>query len=82
MTRDTQQVAKARSLVQHLRTEQRSGYLAAVRRGIAEGDQQTWEQLIDVSPKPAIPARDGYLEAATTDTYLAVEEAALDLEEV
>ena len=35
-----------------------------------------------VSPEPAIPARDGYLEAATTDTYLAVEEAALDLEEV
>ncbi|MET7387229.1 hypothetical protein ACFYPT_20525 [Streptomyces sp. NPDC005529] len=78
----TRQVAKARSLVQHLRTEQRSGYLAAVQRGIAEGDRQTWEQLIDVSPEPAIPARDGYLEAATTDTYLAVEEAALDLEEI
>lgn len=80
-TRYAQQAAEARSLVQHLRTEQRSGYLTAVRRGFTEGDERTWEQLIDLSPEPAIPARDGYLEAATTDTYLAVEESALDLEE-
>ncbi|KUM80113.1 hypothetical protein AQI70_08075 [Streptomyces curacoi] len=79
--RYAQQAAEDRSLVQHLRTEQRSGYLAAVRRGFAEGDERTWEQLIDLSPEPAIPARDGYLEAATTGTYLAVEETALDLEE-
>ncbi|MFE2315911.1 hypothetical protein ACFXC8_22710 [Streptomyces sp. NPDC059441] len=80
-TRYERQAAEARSLVQHLRTEQRSDYLAAARRGFAAGDERTWEQLIDLSPEPAIPGQDGYLEAATTDTYLAVEETALDLEE-
>jgi hypothetical protein len=39
--------------------------VAAVRRGFAEGDERTWEQLIDLGPEPAVPARDGYLEAAT-----------------
>ncbi|MFJ7075553.1 hypothetical protein [Streptomyces sp. NPDC098781] len=74
------QVSEARSLVQHLRADQRSEYLVAVRRGFSAGGDRTWEQLIDVSPEPALPSEDGYLEAATTDTYLAVERTALDLD--
>ncbi|MFC5655030.1 hypothetical protein [Streptomyces nogalater] len=70
--------ADARNLVRQIRAERRGDYLAAVQRGFAAGEERTWEQLIDHSPEPAVPGRDGYLEAATADTYLAVEEASLD----
>ncbi|NYV73895.1 hypothetical protein [Streptomyces sp. UH6] len=79
-TEYAQQAAEARGLVQQLRAEQRSSYLTAVRRGFTDGDECTWQQLLDLSPEPSVPSLEGYLEAATTDTYLAVDETALDLE--
>jgi hypothetical protein len=33
-----------------------------------------------MTPRLALPSEEGFLEAATSDTYLAVEEEALDLD--
>ncbi|MFF2951761.1 hypothetical protein ACFVVU_10540 [Kitasatospora sp. NPDC057965] len=52
----------------------------AVRRGFSRGRAESWAQLADVSPRVVVPAAEGFLEAATRDTYLAVEEHALDLD--
>lgn len=42
------------------------------REGFTHGSEADWDELIGGSPRFAIPADDGYLEAATADTYWAV----------
>ena len=42
------------------------------REGFSHGSESGWEELIGGTPRFAIPADEGYLEAATADTYLAV----------
>jgi hypothetical protein len=44
-----------------------------VRYGFREGQRQTWQALLDVETQVRVDAPAGFLEAATEDTYLAVD---------
>jgi hypothetical protein len=44
-----------------------------VRYGFREGQEQTWEELLDLETQVRVNAPAGFLEAATEDTYLAVD---------
>ncbi|MFE2675932.1 hypothetical protein [Streptomyces hygroscopicus] len=72
-------VTEVQEYVREAREEQRDEQLRAVRDGFTAGDSGSWTSLIDLAPRLALPREEGFLEAATTDTYLAVEEEALDL---
>jgi hypothetical protein len=50
----------------------------AARRGFADGEESSWLHLTEVSPRLVLPDANGYLEAATPDTYLAVERESID----
>jgi hypothetical protein len=43
-----------------------------------EGEESSWPQLTEVSPRLVLPDANGYLEAATPDIYLAVERESVD----
>ncbi|MET9219095.1 hypothetical protein ABZX65_10090 [Streptomyces sp. NPDC003300] len=60
------------------RNRERSRLGQAARRGFADGEETSWLQLTDVSPRLVLPDANGYLEAATPDTYLAVERESID----
>ncbi|MFB7470822.1 hypothetical protein [Kitasatospora sp. NPDC056184] len=68
--------------LQEGRDRERGIRRGAVRRGFSRGRAESWAQLADVSPRVVVPAEEGFLEAATRDTYLAVEEHALDLDPI
>ncbi|MFJ8254189.1 hypothetical protein [Streptomyces sp. NPDC094466] len=71
---------EAQEYMRGVREEQRDDRLRSVRRGFTEGDVSSWELLIDQAPPLALPDEEGFLEAATSDTYLAVEKEALELD--
>ena len=52
----------------------------SAREGFSIGSDSEWETLIDISPKVVVPARNGFLEAATADTYLAIRADSLGIE--
>ncbi|MFI9366621.1 hypothetical protein ACIG5E_37065 [Kitasatospora sp. NPDC053057] len=73
-------IAERRESLRESRERERGSLHRAVRRGFSLGNAESWAQLAEVSPQLVLPAEDGFLEAATRDTYLAVEAQALDLE--
>ncbi|MFC5147130.1 hypothetical protein [Streptomyces aureoversilis] len=73
-------ITEVQEYAREVREEQRDDQLRAVRAGFAMGNDSTWLRLIDLAPRLALPREEGFLEAATADTYLAVEEQALDLD--
>ncbi|MGP3977276.1 hypothetical protein ACTWQF_25355 [Streptomyces sp. 8N114] len=73
-------VTEVQEYMREVREEQRHEQLRAVREGFTAGDSGSWTSLISLAPRLALPREEGFLEAATTDTYLAVEEEALDLD--
>ncbi|WP_369391114.1 hypothetical protein AB5J72_28340 [Streptomyces sp. CG1] len=75
-----ERVAEFQEYVREVREEQRDDQLRSVRDGFTMGDRGSWMHLIDLAPRLALPREEGFLEAATADTYLAVEEEALDLD--
>lgn len=72
-------ISEVQDYVREVREDQRDDQLRSVRAGFMRGDRASWLHLIDLAPRLAAPREDGFLEAATADTYLAVEEEALDL---
>ncbi|MEU9498791.1 hypothetical protein [Streptomyces sp. NPDC048196] len=75
-----ERIAEGQEYVREVREEQRADQLRSVREGFTMGDSSSWMHLIDLAPRLALPEEEGFLEAATADTYLAVEEEALDLD--
>ncbi|MFE2156599.1 hypothetical protein ACFW9M_02100 [Streptomyces lydicus] len=75
-----ERIAEVQEYVREVREEQREDQLRSVRDGFTMGDRGSWMHLIDLAPRLALPREEGFLEAATADTYLAVEEEALDLD--
>lgn len=75
-----ERITEVQEYVRVVREEQRDDQLRSVRDGFTMGDSGSWTHLIDLAPRLALPREEGFLEAATTDTYLAVEEQALDLD--
>ncbi|WP_159329669.1 hypothetical protein [Streptomyces tendae] len=75
-----ERAAAAQEYARRVRAEQLNDQLRSVRRGFTMGDSGSWTHLIDLTPRLALPSEEGFLEAATSDTYLAVEEEALDLD--
>ncbi|WP_405798168.1 hypothetical protein [Streptomyces sp. NBC_01506] len=75
-----ERIAEVQEYVREVREEQRDDQLRSVRDGFTMGGSGSWMHLIDLAPRLALPREEGFLEAATSDTYLAVEEEALDLE--
>lgn len=75
-----ERIAEVQEYVREVREEQRDDQLRSVRDGFTTGDRGSWMHLIDLAPRLALPREEGFLEAATADTYLAVEEEALDLD--
>ncbi|MGV9915114.1 hypothetical protein [Streptomyces tendae] len=75
-----ERAAAAQEYARRVRAEQLNDQLRSVRRGFTMGDNGSWMHLIDLAPRLALPSEEGFLEAATSDTYLAVEEEALDLD--
>ncbi|MGA4850277.1 hypothetical protein ACOBQB_30035 [Streptomyces sp. G5(2025)] len=75
-----ERAAAAQEYARRVRAEQRDDQLRSVREGFTMGDSGSWMHLIDLAPRLALPSEEGFLEAATSDTYLAVEEEALDLD--
>ncbi|MCL7492849.1 hypothetical protein M8I34_15660 [Streptomyces sp. MCA2] len=73
-------IAEVQEYLREVREEQRDDQLRSVRDGFTMGDRGSWMHLIDLAPRLALPREEGFLEAATADTYLAVEEEALDLD--
>ncbi|WJY41162.1 hypothetical protein QT196_29965 [Streptomyces sp. P9-2B-2] len=76
-----ERIAEVQEYVREVREEQRDDQLRSVRDGFTMGDSGSWMHLIDLAPRLALPREEGFLEAATADTYLAVEEEALDLDD-
>lgn len=66
--------------VREYRDSHRDDLGQAVRRGFNTGKASPWETLTQTTPRLTASSEDGLLEAATTDTYLAVEQDALDLD--
>ncbi|UFQ15732.1 MULTISPECIES: hypothetical protein [Streptomyces] len=66
--------------VRGYRDRRRGDFRQAARRGFTAGKTSSWERFIEITPRLTSPAEDGYLEAATRDTYLAVEQESLDLD--
>ncbi|MFE2377316.1 hypothetical protein [Streptomyces sp. NPDC059398] len=75
-----ERAAAAQDYVRRVRAEQRDDQLRSVRAGFTSGDSGSWMHLVDLTPRLALPSEEGFLEAATSDTYLAVEEETLDLD--
>ncbi|MFF7309212.1 hypothetical protein [Streptomyces sp. NPDC008137] len=75
-----ERAAAAQEYARRVRAEQLDDQLRSVREGFTMGDSGSWMHLIDLTPRLALPSEEGFLEAATSDTYLAVEEEALDLD--
>lgn len=75
-----ERITEVHEYVREVREEQRDDQLRSVRNGFTMGGSGSWMHLIDLAPRLALPREEGYLEAATSDTYLAVEEEALDLD--
>lgn len=73
-------VTEVQEYVRAVREEHRDEQLRSVRDGFTTGDSGSWTNLIDLAPRLALPGEEGFLESATTDTYLAIEEEALDLD--
>jgi hypothetical protein len=72
-------ISEAERYVREVRDEQRDDQLRSVRAGSAAGDRAFRLRLIDSVPRLALPGEEGFLEAATADTYLAAEEETLGL---
>ncbi|MER0447106.1 hypothetical protein ABR738_21510 [Streptomyces sp. Edi4] len=66
--------------VRGYRDRRRDEFRQATRRGFIAGESSPWERFIEITPQLTSPAEYGFLEAATRDTYLAVEQEALDLD--
>ncbi|MDH6190261.1 hypothetical protein M2168_003293 [Streptomyces sp. CZ24] len=62
------------------RERHRDAFGQAARRGFDSGDASPWEAFTPITPRLTSPSEDGFLEAATADTYLAVEQDSLDLD--
>ncbi|MFE9404391.1 hypothetical protein ACFYNY_21910 [Streptomyces sp. NPDC006530] len=75
-----ERITEVQEYARKVREEQRDDQLRSVRAGFTMGDRGSWIHLIDLAPRLAVPREEGFLEAATSDTYLAVEEEALDLD--
>ncbi|WP_382465447.1 hypothetical protein ACFIN9_18145 [Streptomyces noursei] len=75
-----ERINEVQEYVREVREEQRDDQLRSVRDGFTMGASGSWMHLIDLAPRLALPSEEGFLEAATADTYLAVEEEALDLD--
>ncbi|MFK0129144.1 hypothetical protein ACIQRZ_02210 [Streptomyces rubiginosohelvolus] len=75
-----ERTAAVQEYARRVRTEQQDDQLRSVREGFTMGARGSWMHLIDLTPRFALPSEEGFLEAATSDTYLAVEEEALDLD--
>lgn len=73
-------VARRDERMRAYRERRRDDFRRAGRRGFEAGKESSWEELTQVTPRLTVPAEDGFLEAATADTYLAVEQEALDLD--
>ncbi|WP_103533440.1 hypothetical protein [Streptomyces sp. SM11] len=73
-----ERIAEVQEYARRVREEQRDDQLRSVRAGFTMGGRGSWVHLIDLAPRLAVPGEEGFLEAATSDTYLAVEEEALD----
>ncbi|MEN8650030.1 hypothetical protein ABCR94_05140 [Streptomyces sp. 21So2-11] len=73
-------VARRDERVRAFRERRQDDFRQAARRGFDEGEASPWEEFIQITPQLTVPAEDGFLEAATADTYLAVEQEALDLD--
>ncbi|MGW1976140.1 hypothetical protein [Streptomyces sp. NPDC001889] len=73
-------IAERDERVRSHRERYRDDFGQAARRGFAAGDASPWEALISITPRLTSPSEDGFLEAATADTYLAVEQDSLDLD--
>ncbi|WP_167502500.1 hypothetical protein [Streptomyces malaysiensis] len=74
-------IFEAERYMREVREERREEQLRAVRSGFTTGDRASWLHLLGSVPRLALPREEGFLEAATADTYLAVEEETLDLDE-
>lgn len=75
-----ERITEVQEYVREVREEQRDDQLRSVRDGFTMGGSGSWMHLIDLAPRLTLPREEGFLEAATSDTYLAVEEEALDLD--
>jgi len=73
-------LAERHERVRGYRDRRRNDFRQAARRGFTAGETSPWERFIEITPELTSPAEDGFLEAATRDTYLAVEREALDLD--
>ncbi|MDI3417300.1 hypothetical protein [Streptomyces luteolus] len=74
-----ERITEVQEYARRVREQQRDDQLRSVRDGFTMGDSGSWMHLIDLAPRLTFPREEGFLEAATSDTYLAVEEEALDL---
>jgi hypothetical protein len=72
-------ISEVERYARDVREEQRDEQLRSVRAGFTIGDRASWLHLVDSMPRLVLPREEGFLEAATSDTYLAVEEETLDL---
>ncbi|MEU0278419.1 hypothetical protein ACIQAD_11180 [Streptomyces sp. NPDC088551] len=76
-----ERITEVQEYMREVREEQRNDQLRSVREGFNMGSSRSWMHLIDLAPPLALPdEEEGFLEAATSDTYLAVEAEALDLD--
>jgi hypothetical protein len=66
------QAARWREELRPLRDTRLPELRRTTREGFARGSDTEWDDLIGGTPRFAIPIDEGYLEAATADTYLAV----------
>ncbi|MEU6824056.1 hypothetical protein ABZ921_25785 [Streptomyces atriruber] len=73
-------ILEVQEYVRAVRREERDEQLRSVRAGFREGSSAYWQHLIDRAPRLTRPGEEGFLEAATADTYLAVDAEALDLD--
>lgn len=80
VTPDEQQSERSRRELRLLHDARREYLQGVAREGFSKGADREWESLIDLSPRLADPGHSGYLEAATSDTYLAVRSDSLALE--
>lgn len=76
------QAARWREELRPLRDTRLPELRRTTREGFARGSDTEWDDLIGGTPRFAIPMDEGYLEAATADTYLAVRTESVGSEDV